>query len=247
VTGASSGIGRGIARVLAGEGVRLAIAGRDEAALKSLREEILAAGHGEPVLCIGDVSTESGLRDVAQQATNGVGRVDMLVNNAGGSRPFTVPPGQVDTDDEDLWEASFALNFTAARRLTAILAPEMIVAGWGRVINVTGAVFAGAPNAATPAKAALQSWSKSVASQLAPHGVTVNCVAPGRINSRQINETLHPTEASRAAYIKQNIPIGYFGEPEDFANVVAFLLSPRSRYVTGTTIHIDGGLFRLAP
>lgn len=246
ITGATSGIGRGIARLLAGEGVRLALAGRNVSALAELRDELAAQG-GEVTVCIGDVSIKAGVEAVASKARDGLGRVEMLVNNAGGSRPLALPEGQIDVKDDEVWEASFALNFTAARTLTAILAPEMASAGWGRIINVTGAVIAGQINAATPAKAALQSWSKSLATQLAPRGVTVNCVAPGRIHSRQIDEGLHPTEASRAAYIRENIPIGYFGEPEDFANVVTFLLSPLARYVTGTSIHIDGGLSRLAP
>jgi 3-oxoacyl-[acyl-carrier protein] reductase len=246
ITGASSGIGRGIARMLAAEGVRLALAGRDSAALETLRAELAAQGC-DATVCVGDVSTKEGVEAVASKAREGLGRVDMLVNNAGGSRPLGLPEGAVDAEDEDVWDASFALNFTAARRLAKILAPDMAAAGWGRVINVTGAVIAGQINAATPAKAALQSWSKSLATQLASRGVTVNCVAPGRIHSRQIDENLHPDEASRDAYIRQNIPIGYFGEPEDFASVVTFLLSPLARYVTGTTIHIDGGLLRLAP
>lgn len=249
VTGASSGIGRGIARMLAGEGVHLALAGRDVDALGALRDELAertSAAH-RPVICVGDVSTAAGIEAVVEQVRAGIGRVDMLVNNAGGSRPLDIAEGEVDVANDDVWSHSFALNFTAARRLTALLAPGMASAGWGRVINVTGAVVAGSINAATPAKAALQSWSKAVATELAAQGVTVNCVAPGRIHSRQIDNTLHPSTASREAYIQQNVPIGYFGEPEDFAYIVTCLLSPLGRYVTGTTIHIDGGLLRLAP
>lgn len=245
ITGASSGIGRGIARVLAGEGARLALAGRDADALEALRAELGKQG-AEAIICVGDLATKRGVETVAAQASAGLGHIDMLVNNAGGSRPLALAENAVDVDDEDIWDASLALNFHAARRLTGILAPKMMASGWGRIVNVTGAVVAAQMNASTPAKAALQSWSKSLATRLAPNGVTVNCVAPGRIHSRQIDEGLHPTYASRNHYIQQNIPIGYFGEPEDFANVVTFLLSPRARYVTGATIHIDGGLLRLA-
>jgi len=240
VTGASSGIGRGIARVLSSEGVRLALAGRDAAALEALRQELAGQGACDATVCIGDIATEAGVEQVSLQARQGLGRIDMLVNNAGGSRPLT------EADGEEAWAESFALNFSAARRLTARLTPEMLAVGWGRVINVTGAVTASKVNAAAPAKAALQSWSKTLAIELAPRGVTLNCVVPGRINSRQILEKLHPTPASREEFIKQNIPIGYFGEPEDFANMVAFLLSPLSNYVTGAVIPVDGGQFRLA-
>jgi 3-oxoacyl-[acyl-carrier protein] reductase len=101
-------------------------------------------------------------------------------------------------------------------------------------------------NAASPAKAALQSWSRSLAIELAPFGVTVNCIAPGRINSVQILERLHPTEESRRRYVEENIPAGRFGEPRDIANLVAFLASPCASYITGVTIPVDGGLLRLA-
>jgi 3-oxoacyl-[acyl-carrier protein] reductase len=242
ITGAGSGIGRGIARVLAREGVRLALAGRDAEALETLRGELAQQGLGEATLCLGDLSTQDGVQQVAAQARQELGRVDMLVNNAGGSRPLN----RSQVDDEDAWREAFELNFSAARRLAGMLTPDMVAAGWGRIVNVTGAVVAASINAATPAKAALQSWSKGLAAELAPRGITVNCVAPGRINSRQILETLHPTPESRQDYISRNIPIGRFGEPEEIANVVAFLLSPLCGYVTSAVIPVDGGLYRLA-
>jgi 3-oxoacyl-[acyl-carrier protein] reductase len=240
VTGASSGIGSGVARVLAAEGVRLALAGRDRAALDALRRELLDLGKGDATVCVGDIVTAEGVLDVVGQARRGLGRIDMLVNNAGGSRPLT------ENDGEAVWEESFALNFSAARRFAGLLATDMVAAGWGRIVNVTGAVVAQRLNAGAPAKAALQSWSKALAAELAPRGVTVNCVAPGRINSRQILERLHPTPESRQAFIEQNIPIGRFGEPEDVGVMIAFLLSPRCDYVTGAVIPVDGAQVRLA-
>ncbi|HEX4893890.1 MAG TPA: SDR family oxidoreductase, partial [Hyphomicrobiaceae bacterium] len=111
----------------------------------------------------------------------------------------------------------------------------------------TGAIFGRAINGAGAAKAALLAWSRAKAFELAPLGITVNCIAPGRINSVQILEKLHPTEASRADYIRQNIPAGRFGDPADMGNLVAFLVSPLASYINGAHIPVDGGAVRIAP
>jgi len=240
VTGASAGIGEGIAKALAAEGVRLVIAGRNRAALEKVAAEIAAAGHGTPAIALGDMASDAGPRDVADAALEAVGgRVDILVNNAGGSRPLP-------DDDDEVWLESFNLNFTGARRLTARLMPAMKAARWGRVISLTGALAGQRLNAAGPAKAALATWSRTLAFELGPYGITVNTIAPGRINSVQILTRLHPTEQSRADFIRQNIPAGYFGEPEDVARLAAFLASPLARYISGAAIPVDGGAVRMA-
>ena len=114
---------------------------------------------------------------------------------------------------------------------------------WGRIVNISGVVVAPKLNGAAPAKAALVSWSRTLSSELGPYGVTVNTVAPGRINSAQI-QRLHPTEQSKADFIQQNIPAGYFGEPHDIGHLVAFLASPLARYINGAAIPVDGGAVR---
>ena len=119
-------------------------------------------------------------------------------------------------------------------------------ARWGRIINLTGALTGAKLNAAGPAKAALATWSRTLAFELGPFGITVNTIAPGRINSVQILTKLHPTEQSRADYIRQNIPAGYFGEPEDVGRLAAFLASPLARYISGAAIPVDGGAVRMA-
>jgi len=239
VTGASTGIGRAAARILAAEGAWVVAAARRAETLTSLADEIQAAG-GEAVLLTADFGQPHAPDVLAAQALSKVGRVDVLVNNAGGSRPLQRP------DDAAVWEESFLLNFLAARRLTERLVAPMLERGWGRIINVSGAVVAKSFNAATPAKAALESWSKAASAAYAARGVTVNCVAPGRIKTPQIMDRLHPTDAARQEFIDRNIPAGRFGEPEEAASVIAFLASEAASYVSGVTIPVDGGALRLA-
>ena len=241
VTGASAGIGTGIAKALAAEGVGLAIAGRNAAALEAVASDIAAAGGAKATIVLGDIAADTGPAGMAEAALKALGgRVDILVNNAGGSRPL-----QDDADDE-VWLESFNLNFTGARRLTTRFVPAMKEARWGRIINLTGALTGAKLNAAGPAKAALATWSRTLAFELGPFGITVNTIAPGRINPVQILTKLHPTEQSRADYIRQNIPAGYFGEPEDVGRLAAFLASPLARYISGAAIPVDGGAVRMA-
>lgn len=241
VTGASAGIGAGIAACLADEGVRMALAGRNRSALEAVAADVVARGAPEPILLTADITTKAGCEAIARGAIDGLGgKVDILVNNAGGSRPLK---GE---ETEEFWEEAFALNFASVRRVTAPIAPVMKANGFGRIINITGAMYGKVVNGAGASKAALLAWSRAKAFELAPHGITVNCVSPGRIESVQIMERLHPTEESRRAYIAENIPVGRFGKPEEFAVVVTFLASPRAGYVSAAHIPVDGGAVRIA-
>ncbi len=241
VTGASAGIGAGIALSLATEGVHVALCGRSIDGLERVASEIVVAGGCKPVVVVGDVGSMEGPGDIAPRALFALGgRLDILVSCAGGSRPI------LDDDTDRFWDEAFDLNFAAARRLTQLVVPDMRAAGWGRIVSVSGATVSQKLNATVPAKAALVSWSRALAFELAPHGITVNTVAPGRINSIQTLTKLHPTEQSRAEYIRQNIPAGYFGDPVDIGSLVAFLASPLARYINGAAIPVDGGAVRLA-
>jgi 3-oxoacyl-[acyl-carrier protein] reductase len=240
VTGASSGIGRATAVMLAAEGAQVVGTARSEAAFAAVADEVRAAGGGNPLLLVADLTEDGAAERLVAAALARAGQVDVLVDNAGGSRPMAVP------NDGAAWAEGFRLNFEAPRRLAELLVPPMVERGWGRVVNVTGAIVAKSFNAAGPAKAALESWSKMAAGTYAARGVTVNCVAPGRLNSVQILQRLHPTEEARQAYIAQNIPAGRFGEAREAAAVIAFLASDRAGYVTGTTVPVDGGALRFA-
>jgi 3-oxoacyl-[acyl-carrier protein] reductase len=240
VTAASGGIGRGVAEALVDAGVRVAISGRTLASLETVAETLASRAGGRPTIVVGDVGAKGGPAQIAAEAAAALrGRIDIVVNNAGAARPIT---GEA---DDAYWEESLTLNFMAARRLTDLVLPAMKAERWGRIISISGALVAPTLNAAAPAKAALASWSRTLASELGAYGITVNTIAPGRINTAQIQK-LHPTEQSRADYIKQNIPAGYFGEPYDIGHLVAFLASPLARYINGAAIPVDGGAVRRA-
>jgi 3-oxoacyl-[acyl-carrier protein] reductase len=237
VTGASVGLGREIAKVLAAEGAQTVVTARRASLLATLQTEITAAGGARPLAVPLDLYTAEAPARLRDAALAEFGRVDILVNNAGGSRPIAW-----DAPDA-AWDESFSLNFTAVRRTTQALLPGMIERHWGRVLCVTGSAEPSTVNAAVAAKAGVHAWAKGLSREIGRHGVTINCLAPGRIHSEQIDTRLHPTPESQAEFAR-NIPLGYFGDPCDVAFLVAFLCSPRARYITGERIHVDGGLHR---
>jgi 3-oxoacyl-[acyl-carrier protein] reductase len=240
VTGASRGIGRGCAKVLAAEGCRIAIVARRANLLEEVANEIAAARGHPPLVVAEDLTAPGAPERVRDRVLEAFGALDILVNNAGASRPvkWDAP--------EQQWADGMALNFEVVRRLTNQFIPTMRARRWGRIINITGANEPPGVNIATVAKAAVHRGAMGLARELAQDGITINCLPPGRINSEQILGRLHPTAENRQAFIDANIPIGFFGEPEDMAHLVAFLASPRARYITGEVIHVDGGMHRFA-
>jgi 3-oxoacyl-[acyl-carrier protein] reductase len=235
VTGASIGIGRAIAKGLAREGVRVVAVARRNDLLEKLVQEVKADG-GTVIPISQDLVQEDAAKKLAAAASAELGHVDILVNNAGGSRPLPV-----DAPDS-AWDESIALNFTSYRKIAHALLPQMIERGWGRIINITGKSEPEGLNAAFAAKAAVHAWAKGLSREIGKHGITVNCIPPGRIMSEQIRRN-YP-EDYRKHFAEEEIPVGYWGEPEDLAALAVFLASPVARYITGTVIPVDGGLRR---
>ena len=232
VTGASVGIGRGIATALAKEGVRLAVVARRRNLLETLQDELQA----QLLIIEADLLAEGAAERIAEQALSGLGTVELLVNNAGGSRKFTLD------SSEAQWEEALTLNFTRQRQLAHHLLPQMIARKWGRIVNITGKSEPEGLNGAFAAKAAMHSWAKGLSREVGRHGITVNSIPPGRIDSEQIRRNYSPER--RAKEEREDIPLGEYGKPEDAANLIVFLASPLARYITGTVIPVDGGMRR---
>jgi 3-oxoacyl-[acyl-carrier protein] reductase len=233
VTGASAGIGQGIAIALGREGVRLAIAGRRREALEETASQVEAAGGPSPSVITAEFMDEDAAKTIAEAASAALGPVEILINNAGGSRPF-----DLDASEDDWYEA-MTLNFTRHRQLTRLLLDPMIAAGWGRIVYITGKSEPTGINGAFAAKAAVHAWAKGLSRVVGRHGITVNCIPPGQILSDQIRRNYSPeVQAQMSA---EEIPAGRFGEPADIANLVAFLCSPLAGYINGAVIPVDGG------
>jgi 3-oxoacyl-[acyl-carrier protein] reductase len=238
VTGASAGLGRTIARLLAEEGCRLAVLARRKHLLDELAAELPAAA--EPLVIVEDITAKGAAERTRDAVLARFGGLDILVNNAGGSRP------QTDLGPEDVWMDSMDLNFHAARRFTHAFIPVMQARKFGRVINLTGQDEPHNINAASAPNGAVHIWAKALSRVVGKDGITINSIPPGRIHSEQIDTRIMPTEESRRAWAEKEVPVGYIGEPEDLGVLVAFLCSPRARYITGQVIHVDGGTRRFS-
>jgi len=235
VTGASGGLGSAIARALAGQGARLAVSGSNADKLQRFRDAL----GGDHVALACDLSDGAAVDALVPQAVAALGRLDILVNNAGVTRDNLAMRMK---DDE--WSDVLRVNLEAAFRLARAAAKPMMKARFGRVISITSVVGAtGNPGQANYAasKAGLVGMSKALAQELASRGVTVNCVAPGFMRSAMTDVL---PEAQKAALLGR-IPVGDLGAGEDVGAAVTYLASREAGYVTGQTLHVNGGMAML--
>jgi 3-oxoacyl-[acyl-carrier protein] reductase len=240
VTGATRGLGRAMALALAKEGCNVAVCARGEDALRVTALEIRnyeVASLGVPA----DMTQEADILHVIDTTERELGPVDILINNVGGSRGGMAP-----TDAD--WDYALDLNLFAAIRTTRRILPGMQERGWGRIINISsiyGRESGGAPTY-NAAKAALISYSKSVALQVAKQGITVNALCPGSIAfpGGGWQRRLEADPEGMARFVEQNIPGGRFGRAEEVAAVAVFLASTHASWVTGAAVTVDGGQSR---
>ncbi len=232
VTGATGGIGAAIARSLHGLGAVVGISGRNEGKLDELARELGDNVHILPV----DLSDKDKIKDFIKGAEEALGQIDILVNNAGLTRDGL----SMRMSDND-WQDVIDVNLTAPFKLAQAVQRGMMKRRTGRIINISSVVgVTGNPGQCNyvASKAGMIGWSKSMAAELASRGITVNCVAPGFIATAMTDAL---TDDQKVA-INANIPAKKMGSPDDIAAAVCYLASDEAAYVTGQTLHVNGGL-----
>jgi len=238
ITGASGGIGSAIARAFHAQGATIAISGTREDILQSLATELKSAGKQNQIFVIPCNLTDSkAVEGLLPKAEELMGKVDILVNNAGITRDGLA----IRLKDED-WSHVLEVNLTSSFRLCRAALKLMMKRRNGRIINISSVVGvtgnAGQANY-TASKAGLIGLSKSLAQEVASRGITVNCIAPGFITSSMTDALADPTKEK----ILESVPQGRMGSPEEIAAGAVYLASPEAAYVTGQTLHINGGMF----
>ena len=237
ITGASKGIGKAIALAFAKEGSKVAISARGKEELGLAAKAIKEAANGDILSFAGDMSVKSEIDMFFRQIIDKWGTIHILVNNVGSAKK--IPFEELQEED---WDSVFSMNLFSAIYCSSQALPYMKNQKWGRIINI-GAISAKQPGfglmASNVSKSALLSFSKTLSSEVAGHGVLVNCLCPGRILSEQTMG--YHTAEEREAIARAHIPIGRFGDPEEVANLAVFLGSECASYITGATLPVDGG------
>lgn len=251
VAASSSGLGRAVAHALASEGADVVMCARRADVLKEAADEVRGMSGSAVLEVVADLSQAEDVERVVQAAVERFGRIDVLVTNAGGP-----PPGEFTAHDDEAWEKAFSTNLMSVVRLIRAALPYVKAGGRGRIINLTstsvkqpveGLILSNA------IRAGVTGLAKTLAVELAPYGVTVNNIAPGRISTNRTRELDQARAAAQGTTEEQvhttlssQIPMGRYGEPDDVAHLAVFLASDKAAYITGTTIQVDGGMVKSA-
>lgn len=246
VTGSSDGLGRAIATTLASEGARVAVVARGAARLESVATELRAAG-GDVLAITGDVSTAADCERIVESVTKQFGGLDILVNNAGTSMARSF-----ESVDDDAWQADLDLKLFAAIRLIRLAIPHMRTNGGGRIINMLniGAKAPGANSVPTSvSRAAGLALTKALSKQYAADQILVNAVLIGAVKAGQHVRRWEASgrQGTMDSFYEQmakdrGVPLGRIADASELADLVAFLVSERARYITGVAINFDGGV-----
>lgn len=248
VAAGSKGLGRAIAMELAAEGARVAICARGKDALDATVAEITAAG-GHAVGFVADVARAEDVAQLVASTQAALGPIDILVTNSGGPRS-----GTFDVLSPDDWDQATRVLLTSAVGLTRAVMPDMKARRWGRILNITS-IAAKQPvdglMLSNSLRAAVTAFARTLANEVAPHGITVNNLLPGYTRTdrvvdlaAQMAESSGTTPEAVAGKWEAQIPMGRLGEPKEFAALAAFLASERASYITGQSIAVDGGWIR---
>jgi len=247
VTGASRGLGRAVAERLAREGTDIVINARSPDVLDATARDIAHATGRRVVAVAGDVADEGFCNDLAGRAASELGRLDILVANAGGP-----PPGGVDDFTPAAYRRALDLNLMSTVQLTLAALPEMRRTGWGRIVAVTSVAVKQPVNGlllSNTARPGVVGFIKTISRDLAAEGILCNVVAPGFIHTARVDSLMEARAGQRGVTrgdvlerITDDIPAGRMGTPDEFANAVVFLASEAASYITGHTLQIDGGM-----
>lgn len=241
VTGAASGMGRATAHLFADEGAKVTVADLGADRVQAVVDEIISAhGDNAAIGVVTDVADRRQLATLVERAVEAFGGVDVVVNNAG----VALATSMFDADDdyESNWATTLDINLTAHSRLVRLALPHLMASDSARVVNIasTEAIVTTAGMAAYAAsKAGVVGLTKSMAVELARHGITVNCICPGPIETGM---TAGLPAGDKQTYARRRVPMRRYGEPEEVAHMTLSLCLPASRYVTGAIVPVDGGM-----
>lgn len=248
VIASSQGLGKAIAAQLVEEGASVMLTSRNEEKLKSVQEELAGLGKGKVAYCAADITKPEEIKALVRATNEAFGKIDILINNAGGP-----PGGNFEQFGDEDWQKAFELNLLSYIRIIREVLPDMKQSG-GRIVNLaSSSIKMPIPGLilSNTFRLGIVGLAKSLAEELAPYNILVNTVAPGRIATDRITY-LDELKAKKTGLTredieeqsKKQIPLGRYGEPEEFAKVVTFLVSGASTYITGSSLLIDGGMVK---